>query len=254
MLRSFDHLVGYDLRAKDGRIGKVADVLFDDAAWFARYLVADTGGWLDSRKVLIAPESLGEADFETNALPVSLTKSEVESSPSLATDAPVSRQQERALRRHFGWFSWWAQPQLGSLPPSPGETSTHVPPSTTTAIEDPPSGDPNLRSCREVIDYHIDATDGEIGHVSDFVFDDFTWKVRYLVVATRNWLPGKKVLISPDWIEAVRWADRKVSVGLERQRVKDAPEYLPTAPINREYEARLYDFYGRPVYWERKEG
>jgi hypothetical protein len=63
-------------------------------------------------------------------------------------------------------------------------------------------------------------------------------------------LPGKKVLVAPTWIESVSWSESKVHVVLSRETIKNSPEFDPTVPVNREYEARLYDYYGRPVYWE----
>ena len=88
-----------------------------------------------------------------------------------------------------------------------------------------------------------------MGHVHDFIIDDETWEVRYLVIDTSNWWPDKKVLVSPDWANRVSWAEGEVSVEMPRQKIKNSPEWNPSAPINREYEARLYDYYGRPVYW-----
>jgi hypothetical protein len=107
----------------------------------------------------------------------------------------------------------------------------------------------HLRSTREVIGYNIQASDGEIGHVEDFIVDDETWIIRYMVVNTRDWLPGKKVLVAPRWIEKVTWAESKVYVELTRESVKNSPEFDPSAPVNREYETKLYDYYGRPKYW-----
>jgi hypothetical protein len=95
----------------------------------------------------------------------------------------------------------------------------------------------------------VEATDGEIGHVSGFVIDDEAWAIRYVEVETRNWLPGKKVLVSPAWIERVSWADSKIYAGLSREAIKNAPEYLLSRPLTREYENRLHDHYGRPPYW-----
>ena len=115
-------------------------------------------------------------------------------------------------------------------------------------------GDPHLRSVREVSGYHLAATDGELGHVEDFILDDETWSIRYVVIDTRNWLPGRQVLISPSWVREVDWGLRKVSVDMTKQQVKDSPEYDPKMPINREYEARLYDFYGRTRYWQSDVG
>jgi hypothetical protein len=111
------------------------------------------------------------------------------------------------------------------------------------------SADPHLRSAEEVRGYHIQATDHEIGHVEDYIVDDVSWSIRYMVVDTRNWLPGKKVIISPSWIGFVDWCNRSVEVLLTREEVKESPEYDPLTPVNREYEVRLYDFYGRPKYW-----
>jgi hypothetical protein len=85
--------------------------------------------------------------------------------------------------------------------------------------------------------------------VDGFIVDDEAWAIRYIEVATRNWWPGKKVLVSPAWIERVNWADSKVSVGLSREAIQNAPEYVESEPITREYENRLYFHYGRPPYW-----
>jgi hypothetical protein len=111
------------------------------------------------------------------------------------------------------------------------------------------SADSHLRSTNEVKGYHIEAADAEIGHVEDFIIDDETWAIRYLEVDTRNWWPGKKVLVSPQWIEQVSWPVSKVFVHLSRETIKNGPEYFESMPITREYENRLYSYYGRPAYW-----
>ena len=100
-----------------------------------------------------------------------------------------------------------------------------------------------------MIGYHIQATDGEIGHVEDFTVDDRDWSLRFLIVDTRNWLPGRKVSLSPAWAESINWADQQVAVRVSRAVVKGSPEYNPAAPVNRRYEEQLYDYYGRPRYW-----
>jgi uncharacterized protein YrrD len=111
-------------------------------------------------------------------------------------------------------------------------------------------GDPHLRSTREVIGYYIEASDGDIGHVEDFIIDVEAWMIRYMVVNTRNWLPGKNVLVAPEWITAMSWGESKVMVDLTRDSIKSSPEFDPSAPVNRVYEEQLYDFYGRPKYWQ----
>jgi hypothetical protein len=151
---------------------------------------------------------------------------------------------EIKLYKHYNWEPYWiATPPgvLATAPPIPVE-----PEENGTAEEDL---DSHLRSVKEVKGYHIQALDGEIGHVEDFVTDDENWVLRYMVVDTKNWLPGKMVLVHPDWITKVSWEDSKVFVDLSRETIKDSPEFDPAAPVNRAYEERLYDYYGRPKYW-----
>ena len=116
------------------------------------------------------------------------------------------------------------------------------------------SADSHLRSTAVVTGYRIEASDGEIGHVEDFVIDQGTWKIRYLEVKTRNWLPGKMVLMSPEWVEKVSWPESNVSVGLSRETIKSAPEYIESRPITRDYENLLHRHYGRAPYWLQETG
>jgi hypothetical protein len=110
--------------------------------------------------------------------------------------------------------------------------------------------DPNLRSCTAVIGYHIHATDGEVGHVEGFLIDVETWAIRYLVVNTSNWWLGHRMLIAPQWISGVHWSDQTVTVDLDREAVKAAPPYDPSAALDRQRETGLYTHYGRPPYWK----
>ena len=109
--------------------------------------------------------------------------------------------------------------------------------------------DPHLRSTHDVSGYHIQAADGEIGHVEDFIIDDETWAIRYLVIDTRNWWPGKKVLVSPQWIERVSWDESKVFVNLSRETIKQSPEYTEESLLTRDYETGLHRHYNRQGYW-----
>jgi hypothetical protein len=100
-----------------------------------------------------------------------------------------------------------------------------------------------------VTGYNLEAHDGEIGHLENFLVDDESWAIRYLEVATRNWWPGKRVLLSPDWIERISWRDSKIFIGVSRDAILGCPEYLESTPVDRDYENRLYLHYGRPPYW-----
>lgn len=186
-------------------------------------------------------------DWGTRTLPVALTKSRVENSPDIDLDKPVSRQREVELHDHYGWAYYWADLT------TPAAAVTTPPPPPAMAQEqvetERAKGDPHLRSLDEVTGYDIQARDGEIGHVEDFIADDETWIIRYRVVETRDWLPGKKVLVAPAWVRMVNWAEADVHVDLLRETIKNSPKYDPSAPVNRAYEERLYDYYGRPRYW-----
>lgn len=242
-------LKGNTIVATDGDIGKVDDFYFDDESWTIRYLVADTGDWLVRRKVLLSPVALGKADFSSGRFNVTLTKKQVEDSPSIDTDKPVSRQREAYYHDYYGYPYYWTGPFLWGPMYSP-----QIPVLDQKRIEErraerEEAGDLHLRSANKVTGYHIEATDGGVGHVEDFIIDDETWEIRYLVVDTRNWLPGKKVLISPRWIDRVSWNDSKVYVSLSREAIKNAPEYHADA-LNREYEEKLHNHYDRPKYWD----
>ncbi|MEO7598672.1 MAG: PRC-barrel domain-containing protein [Opitutus sp.] len=241
---------GLVIRATDGELGTVDQLYFDDETWTIRYLTVDTGSWLDAKHVLISPYAVVHTDWPARMLDVSLTKKQVEMSPDMDTQRPVSRQQESNYLGYFGYPYYWGGPYLWGSTPFPG-VGWPMPPSGELlphSVKNE-SSDSHLRSSEAVTGYHIQATDGEIGHVDGYVVDEEAWAIRYIEVATRNWWPGKKVLISPEWIERVSWPESKVYVGLTRDAIKDAPPYVESMPITREYENRLYVGYGRPPYW-----
>lgn len=255
MLRNIKELTGYVLRARDGDIGRCKDFLFDDERWTVRYMVADTGRWLPKRRVLISPASIDDAAWDARKIDMRLTKDQIENAPPLEADAPITRQYEGAWAKHYGYAAYWVGTGVwgaGSVPAALYGPAR----SEAERLQPKLSGDPNLRSTNEVTGYHIAATDGEIGHIEDFIVDDRTWTLRYVVVDTRNWLPGKKVLVSPAWVQEVDWGNKSVAVDLPRKAIENGPKYDPHAPVNRRFEQRLYDFHGRPVYWgsEKRSG
>ncbi len=226
-------------------MGKVNDFYFDDQHWTIRYLVADTGNWLAGQQVLISPHALVAAIKEDQHIAVDLSRKQIEDSPSLTSDKPVSRQFEKDYYGYYGWTPYWGGPQAWGYYPMP------VPVSPAEPHSDAPEKDwdSHLRSMREVTGYSIQATDGEIGHVEDFILDDETWTIRYLIVDTRNWWPGKKVLVSPRWIDKVSWSDSKVFINLPREAVKQSPEYTEESLITRDYETALHRHYQIEGYW-----
>ncbi len=244
MLRSLNELIGYKIEATDGSLGSVYDFFFDDQKWALRYMVVDTGSWLPGRLVLIYPFALEKPDWANQKFPVDLSKEDVENGPPIDSDKPVSRQKEIELFQHYKWDPYWMYSE-------PFSTPEFIETSSPAQIEKPGEvEDPSLRSFREVKDYYVHARDGDVGHNEDMLVDDEDWMIRYLVVDTRNWMPGKKVIISPSWIRDINWAESKITVDHTEDEIRNSPEFDPSVPVNREYEARLYDYYGRPVYWE----
>jgi sporulation protein YlmC with PRC-barrel domain len=236
MLRNVKDLRGYRIRASDGVIGKVDDFYFDDDTWAIRYLVVDTGTWLSGRKVLISPIALGHANWMGRQLPVALTRAQVEGSPDIDTKKPVSRQHEAQDFGYYGYPYYWGGAGRWGTGAYPGSLNAQG-----TINQDlkahsshatPPRDDCHLRSSNTVIGHHIQTTDGDIGHLEDLLVDDRTWQIRHLVVNTSNWWGGQRVLIAPHSIKGLSWSEAKVSVGLTRQAIKNAPAYISAAQVD----------------------
>ena len=255
MLRRAKELFGLAITAVDGKAGEVRDLYFDSKEWSIRYLVVDTGGWLEGRRVLISPLAVANARWDDAELEVALTASEVENSPHIDLDKPVSRQQVVELHEYYGWPAYWAGSAMM------GTTTPGVYPMIMAGIdeieremeEEGPQekvrGDPYLRSARAVSGYDIAATDGDIGRVDDYLIDAQDWIIRYVLVDTGDWLPGRKVLVPPSCVERVDWAQTSVEVALTREQVEASPEYDPHQPPTREYEDELHHHYGQRGYW-----
>jgi hypothetical protein len=251
MLRRTQDLAGHKLGATDGEIGRVKEFYFDDSSWTVRYLVADTGTWLSGKRVLISPHALRGFNEKEGHMDVDLTKEKIEKSPSIAEDRPVSRQYEAEYYKYYGWPAYWYGPALWGPTPYPVYGHGGVPSDTRDHPKET-EGDPHLRSTQSVAGYRIQARDRELGHVVDFIVDDQNWAIRYVVVDTRNWWPGKKVLIAPAWIRNISWEKSAVEVDLESEHIKNAPEYSGD-PITREYESKLFNHYKREAYWDKEQ-
>jgi sporulation protein YlmC with PRC-barrel domain len=210
---------GCHIHALDGELGRVDDLLFDDENWTIRYVVVNTGRWLLGRRVLISPHSIHDVDPGSGELRVNLTMEQVEHSPSLSLHEPVTRRFETEFLGYYGWPYYWLAPYVNEH----GAISDPPPPDLTPGYPE----DVHLQSVRDVRGYHIHAADDHIGHVEDFLVDETTWDIRSLVVDTRNWLPGREVLVAQGWISDVRWAERAVTVDLTRSQIEHGPPFNP---------------------------
>jgi hypothetical protein len=257
MFRRVERLYDITLQAVDGEAGSLDDFYFDDEEWITRYLVVDTGGWLGGRQVLISPTVVDFShSLELGDLDVRLTREQIENSPDIDLHRPVSRQQLVELNDYYGWPAYWGgsammgTATIGVYPAVvAGARATEEAAEEEEDAAEVYQGDPHLRSTRVVSGYDIHATDGEIGHVEDFFVGEEDWCVRYMLVDTRDWLPGRKVLIASHWIERVSWPEIAVYVDLTKEQIKESPEYDPEEPIDRSYELELFNHYKVPAYW-----
>ncbi|MAT13943.1 MAG: hypothetical protein CMJ46_01580 [Planctomyces sp.] len=236
MLISGNILLGYKVKAVDGEFGKITDLLFDDQNKMVRYFVINCGNWLNKDEVLLSPVAFETPDHEDFTISTILSRHAISNAPSINTKPPVSKQDESALARYFDWPMFWSRI-----------------PSSRQEIHESPEGqvEGHLRSLKEVKGYTIHCPQGDLGHVEEMIVDTETWALRYLAIDTGNWLPGKRVIIGIDWLSEISWEEQHAYIELSRDDVQNAPIYDPRTPINRDYEAEVYDYYGRPTYWSQ---
>ncbi len=248
MLIKAKSLKGYKLNSLDGEIGNIKELYFDDNYWTIRYLIVETGNWLLSRQVLISPHALKSVNEEDKTISVNLTKKQIEESPPLNSDIPVSRQYEESYYGYYGYPLYWAGAYMWGPYPYIVRDNENL--NDTDQTDE--AWDSHLRSTEDVSKYKIQATDGEFGHIEDFIIDDELWTVRYLIIDTRKWWKGKKVLISPEWIDSISWIEGDVKVCLNQEEIKLSPEYTDDKLITRDFESEMYKHYNRQCYWDTK--
>jgi len=236
MLKSIKQLYGNVLEASDGDIGQVRDFYFDDQSWAVRYVVADTGTWLTNRQVLLSPHAFSDLHQAGKVLCVNLTRKQIEDSPSIELHKPVSRQYEVEYHRHFGWpYYWeggglWGGMQGFPILDLPASFPTGEAATPTTALNQ--RADVHLRSTQAVNGYHLQATDGIVGHICDFMMDDKSWAVRQLVVKVGHRFTGKEVGIPVSNVIRISYEESKVFVDLNTEAVEHsaAPQLAPAEP------------------------
>ncbi|WP_340111818.1 PRC-barrel domain-containing protein [Maribellus mangrovi] len=245
MKRSLNELIGYSIKAKNGEKGKVKNFLFDDRSWSVRYLEAELGNIFFGRRVLIPRIFLGEPDWDNKHFQIQLTVESIKESPDLSFDLPVSKEYEKRLVDHYEIHPYW----MVNAAAYAGQDSVFYPgplfraPKKVIKEEDI---DTNLRSLTEVLGYKIDAVDDTFGQVSDLIIDDEDWQILHVVIDTKNWVPwSRKVMLPIEMIDEISFVDRKVTVELPKESIKDSPEFDDEEPVNAEFEHVLYDYYGR---------
>lgn len=239
MKRNLNEAIGSHVDAEDGNIGKVTDFYFDDHKWTIRYLVVETGGWLNQHKVLLSPSAFKKFDWESKKFIVNLTKEQVSNSPDIDTDKTISRQYEIELHDYYSWPVYWG---IGALSYAPA-AFIRMDEAGEKVSSYQPKGDLSLRSIKEVTGYNMQANYEEIGHIESFLVDDETWIIDYILGNSQELMPGKKILISPDWVSEVSWINSEVYVDLTLEAIKYCPEFDYSKMVSPDYEAKLYDYY-----------
>lgn len=236
MHRNVNGLIGNRMEAVDGEIGKVKEFYFDDQAWIIVYLIVKTGSWLSGREVLISSYALIRGTHRSGTFPVNLTMEQIKNSPDIDTHLPVSRQQEIALHQYYPWQSYW-----GTGFYEGGIWGIVTPPVVDPLPVKTVDGDQHLRSTHAISGYHIETTDGELGHLRDLIIDDETWHIEYLVIEMHSWLTGKKVLIARKHIKEIQWATSKVLVDVTSYTLKSSPPYDESALFHPETLDTVFD-------------
>ena len=246
MKRKIKSLIGFTIHATDGEIGKVKEFYFDDRTWTIRYLIVETGSWLFGRKILLSPQALLTPDWEKHTFPVNLTMAQIKASPKTDTHKPISRQHEMDLYGYYHWGNYYWGGGMGNVGMGmsyPIALNYIQKKEADASVTNKSDDDPHLRSTDAVTGYNIKATDGEIGDVEDFIINDHTWSIDFMEVDTGNWFPGKKVLVSPQWIKEINWETSSVIVNASENQVKNSPEYVPSQDISDSDEANLHKYY-----------
>ena len=236
MLWLMASLTGYAIQASDGRIGTVKDFLFDDSNWHLRWMVIGTGNLLTRRRILLVHlHMIDHVDHENRVLIVRLTAAQVEASPDILLDEPVSRQIEYGAQMPTDWNPDWGNPRYIAGPWGgmgicvsqerlDEEKSMHKAPRDGSQRD---NGDPHLRSVSAVVGNHVHATDGDFGHIEDFYVESTTWEIRYIIVDTLNWWPGRHVLMLPASVREISWPHQEVEVSVSLQSLRDNPTWNP---------------------------
>jgi hypothetical protein len=216
MLSPAKQMSGASVEAADGKLGKLVDFLFDDRDWSIKNLVLDAGTWLNSRRVTLPPDLIRHKDWADHRLMIAgLTREQVVKSPNVETHVPVGGAANLETATIVDWGLYWIQ------------------------ILDHPwqvADDPHIRNTEEMIRYHLRETDGQYGHVIDFLIDDEAWKIKFIEADTRNWWPGKRVLIAPERVEGIDGANRIMHINMTREAFEHSPAYHPAVSQLEPYE------------------
>ena len=269
MLRSVKDLMGYPAVARDGRAGKVRDLLFGDRQWRSRYIEVDTRklfrfSWhyiseeladgSQATRFLIPTDRIGSPTMGSgrHVAPLQMEKQDLLDCPTFADIPTVEQQLEEEFRLFLGHAVYDDRPLIptaagviGYEPPvsayqhSESEILAHRARVREIAGE-------HLHSARAVLGYNVmDARGDLIGRVNDFVLDVDQWRLVYFVLDTRHGIPSRKHLLEMPEIRCLDWSASSLDVELKAEELADRRRYWAFDPVNRDEAGKEYDYYGR---------
>lgn len=238
---SVRHILGWTVRASDGRIGWVRDLYLEDRTWTVRHVVVDTLHRLGGRRVLLPPEAIEHVDRAGRALQTGLSGRRVSLGPSSDVARPVSGQHGLDLGRYYRFPSYVV---------SVGAAVVLAPAILDHARD--AHYDRHLRSVRAIRGYHVHAVDGDVGRVADFLIVNGSWEIGHMVASVGLWWPTRTILVPVGWIAEVSWGAGTVEVSLPTEAIRLAPQYDSAVGLGPEHEERLEGYYGRAPFGSRR--
>ncbi len=245
MLFNANNLVGCEILSVDGSAGSVKDILFDNTNWTCRYLVVETSSWFAGRTVVLSFEEIEDINEANRQIKVRVTKQALEQYPDESTRNSISMEAEIIIGKYWMWTTGSVNRISRSMGRDIAQEASLLEKQTAEKMVGS-----HLRSFREVKGYHIEAPDGDIGHLYELILSNNDWKVCYLVVNTGSWFFDRTLLVPSTSLDTIRWADRKVHVSIIRDTIKNCPVYDAQTEITREYEQLVHDYYGQQPYWK----
>ncbi|MGE5309243.1 MAG: DUF2934 domain-containing protein [Deltaproteobacteria bacterium] len=233
MLHSARSLKGYRIEAQDGEIGTAVNFYFEDREWVIRFLVCDTSARF-GRDVLIPPLALENKPLSCDrTLRIVATIEMIKNSPQVNTRRPVSSQQQHILDRYYSWH-------LSTIP------------ELNEQVFEGPFAAANLHSALDIAGYHLKTRDGEIAAVEDFIIDDQGWTVAFLVLQAGLWLPGKRFLLDPHWVDEIDWPEKRLNADVSADKIRTSPDYDPSMVITPELACTVHQHFGQPKFSTQK--
>lgn len=223
MIRSVNEMRNFELVATDGSIGTVDDCYFDEDRWAIRYVVAHPGSSLMGHRGLISPISVRRIEWGERRLVLWSTREQIQHSPGIDRPQSLSRVREMDYLDYYGYPYYWDHSGLWGITqvpmrPTSEQFALHRKRADNPERRAADRGETRLRSASELRGYAIRATDGEVGHMEDCLFDDVTWEIEYLVVNAGNWWRGESVLVAPAWITSITSSEDSMDALISRRR------------------------------------